>query len=144
MRRRRRAGRPTGSERTHIAARGGTVLAAGAPGSWGVGTGLGEERGWGGPAKGPKGREGWQGGGGGGEAWRMRERYTGGCCCAGALGRTLRGVRGLAQAHPQRRGEKPGTQRGRSRRVSLSALPYRACRQRPPARPVPSANSSAC
>lgn len=29
------------------------------------------------------------------------------------IGPALRGVRGLAQAHPQRRGEEPGTQRGR-------------------------------
>lgn len=39
-----RAGRPTDSERTHIAAGGGTGLEAEAPGSWGLGTGWGKER----------------------------------------------------------------------------------------------------
>lgn len=55
-----RARRPTDSERTHIAAGGGTGLAAEAPGSWGMGTGWGKERDWGDPAKGPRGRTGWQ------------------------------------------------------------------------------------
>ena len=56
-----RAVRPTGSGRTHIAARGGAALAAGAPGSWGIGTGWGKDQDWGDPEKGPRGREGWQG-----------------------------------------------------------------------------------
>lgn len=56
MRRKRRAvraRRPTGSERTHIAARGGAALVAGEPGSWGMGTGWGKDRDRGDPKKGP-------------------------------------------------------------------------------------------
>lgn len=39
-----KAGRPTGSEKTNIAARRGAALAAGEPGSCGMGTGWGKDR----------------------------------------------------------------------------------------------------
>ena len=98
------AGRPKGSERTHIAARGGRVLAAGAPGSWGLGTGLGKDRDWGDPAKGPKGgKVGRVGGGGEGEGKgvKKREGAKGQVAVAAQahLGKHCKGARGIAEAH---------------------------------------------
>lgn len=104
------AGRPKGSERTHIAARVGTVLAAGAPGSWGLGTGLGKDRDWGDPAKGPKGGKVSRVGGGGGKGEEKgvekREGVKGQVAVAAQahLGKHCKGARGILEAH-LRKGE---------------------------------------
>ena len=87
------------------------------PGGWGRGggkIGTGETpgkglRGWDGVAR--------QGGGrkrGREKVQRKRGRgtRTGGCCCAGALGRAREGAQGLARAHQRGRREKPELIRG--------------------------------
>lgn len=112
-----RAGRPTGSERTHIATRGDTGLAAEAPGSWGVGTGWGKDRDWGDPAKGPREPEGYQGRAGEGKGKGVENGEGGHGQVAVAaqahLGECWETARGLAQTHPRRRGQKPGSTRNR-------------------------------
>lgn len=138
-----RAVRPTGSGRTHIAARGGAALAAGAPGSSGMGTGWGKDQGWGDPTKGPRGREGCQGrkGGGGGEGKRCGGKREGAhwpvaVAAQAHLGGRWEGARGLAQAHPQGRREKPGSTRSRSI-AGFASRPLPYTRAAPAATPSP-------
>lgn len=64
-----------------------------------MGTGLGKERDWGGPAKGPKGREGWQGGAGEGRGGSANG------------GKGTRAAAVAAQAHLGERGEGRGVSR---------------------------------
>lgn len=87
------------------------------PGGWGRGGGRSGTRET--PAKGLRGervgRTGKGTGKGEGKGWRIREGVYGQAAVAAQahLGERWEGARGLAQAHPQGRGDKPGLTLGR-------------------------------
>lgn len=141
--------RPTGSGRTHIAGRGGAALAAGAPGSSGMGTGWGKDQGWGDPTKG-LGAGGVSGQGGGRGRGREKVRRTkgrgtlaGGCCCAGALGPALgrgAGSRAGSPAGEEREARVDTKPLCRGVRLQSLTLPPGGTGEDPRPRPHPSAN----